>query len=462
MTNYVTKALFLFSEESAELQEQINHRHPTISIESAPIESFIEDIEKNKDSQKTFINTPNHIIISAPANYIKKIIEFVLNQEISIAIIPLASQKKLEKTFYLPGKIDDQIDQALQSNAKHIDIIRCNNTIVLYQATMGRLPLLDASEQLGIWGRIKQGVQKLHSMRLLGFNISTNQGKTIKTAACGCMILQPHGGSLVNKLLGPSLRSNNGMLSLIVSAPKSLLEYIFFILQPIQTKIFIHNFPATLAHIQSSDIEIKTEHPIAVMIDGINQAVTPIKFSIQPLALKINTGKPSSKDEVSQKSSHKEKIEIKNLPLGSELDKLKKYPLPLFSYASEERFKDLFLSLREDARINSAFIILMVLSTLLATVGLFQNSASVVIGAMVLAPLMAPIISVSMGILRGDSSLYKQSSIKIIVGIGIALFSSVIVTRLLPDTILSNEMLARLSPSLLDLAVAIFAGIAAG
>ena len=44
----------------------------------------------------------------------------------------------------------------------------------------------------------------------------------------------------------------------------------------------------------------------------------------------------------------------------------------------------------------------MVLSTMLATVGLYLNSASVIIGAMLLAPLMTPIVSLSMGILRGN------------------------------------------------------------
>ena len=80
---------------------------------------------------------------------------------------------------------------------------------------------------------------------------------------------------------------------------------------------------------------------------------------------------------------------------------------------------------------------------------------------MLLAPLMAPIVSLSMGILRADIGLLKKSTGKIFLGILIALLSSVLITFLFPYKPLTNEMQARLNPTLLDLAVAIISGIAA-
>lgn len=51
----------------------------------------------------------------------------------------------------------------------------------------------------------------------------------------------------------------------------------------------------------------------------------------------------------------------------------------------------------------------MLLSTILVNVGLYLNSASVFIGAMLLAPLMHPILAFSMGVLRQDEILAKGS-----------------------------------------------------
>jgi uncharacterized hydrophobic protein (TIGR00271 family) len=167
-----------------------------------------------------------------------------------------------------------------------------------------------------------------------------------------------------------------------------------------------------------------------------------------------------------EKSGHtadvRERIDIENLPVEKELLKAKKHKrIPFFSYASEERFQDLFPALREDARLNSIYVVLMVLSTMLATVGLYLNSASVIIGAMLLAPLMTPIVSLSMGILRGNIDLFKNSIWKIVIGIIIALLSSALITFLFPHKPITEEMLARLNPTLLDLGVAIISGIAA-
>jgi len=176
--------------------------------------------------------------------------------------------------------------------------------------------------------------------------------------------------------------------------------------------------------------------------------------------VRINIG-PDLKEENKRVRPAGERIDIDHLPKGKELVKArKKQKIPFFSYASEERFRDLFIALREDARINMSYMVLMVLSTMLATVGLYLNSASVVIGAMLLAPLMAPIMSFAMGLLRSDVDLSKNSVVKIMGGILIALGAAAMITLLFPHEPLTEEMQARLNPTLLDLAVAVAAGVA--
>ncbi|MCH8535592.1 MAG: hypothetical protein LAT51_11030 [Flavobacteriaceae bacterium] len=66
--------------------------------------------------------------------------------------------------------------------------------------------------------------------------------------------------------------------------------------------------------------------------------------------------------------------------------------LPLIKHSSTEEYKELFTVLRENAKTKSSYLILMVLSTLLATFGLFADSTPVIIGAMILAPLISPVI----------------------------------------------------------------------
>lgn len=135
-------------------------------------------------------------------------------------------------------------------------------------------------------------------------------------------------------------------------------------------------------------------------------------------------------------------------------------PMPLIHHAATEEFRELFLILRENARASEVFLTLMVLATLLAAVGLFADSAPVIIGAMILAPLMAPIISLSMGVLRQDERLLAESLRTLCLGMGLALLCSVLLSWLVPLETVNEQIAARLQPTLLDLAVAVISGIA--
>src|SRR5690606_36846444 len=104
----------------------------------------------------------------------------------------------------------------------------------------------------------------------------------------------------------------------------------------------------------------------------------------------------------------------------------------------------------------------MILSTLVASLGLFMNSSAVLIGPMLLAPLMAPIISLAMGLLRNDQGLLLGSMKSILVGLSIALVTSALVAVLVPLQRITPEIASRLQPSLFDLGVAIASGIAGG
>ena len=156
----------------------------------------------------------------------------------------------------------------------------------------------------------------------------------------------------------------------------------------------------------------------------------------------------------------KDTLKLGDLPENESRLALIRKRLPLFTHALEEDFKDLFLLLKDSARIGPDYLTLSVLSALIGTLGLLLDSAAVIIGAMVLAPLMAPIICLSMAALRRDFGLLRQSATAIGVGVGLSLAVSALVALLVPMRMLTPEIAARLAPSLIDLGVAVFSGVA--
>ena len=162
-----------------------------------------------------------------------------------------------------------------------------------------------------------------------------------------------------------------------------------------------------------------------------------------------------------EQTNGKDSIKIDHLPSDEESTNYLSKTIPLFSHASKEQYAALFTNLREESRVSYSFMILLILATMIATFGLFINSASVIIGAMLLAPLMQPIVSLSMGVLRQDTTLEINGAKTIAIGVLAVLITAATIALFIPMERVTTEMAGRLSPTILDLFVAIASGIAA-
>ena len=127
---------------------------------------------------------------------------------------------------------------------------------------------------------------------------------------------------------------------------------------------------------------------------------------------------------------------------------------------AEDRI-NLFDRLQVGARWNVDFIMMISLSTAIASLGLIQNSTAVVIGAMVVAPLMTPLIGSGLALVQGNTSLFRDSIKAMGFGIGAALLISMFFGLIAPIEELTPELLARGAPTIIDLAVAFLSGVAA-
>ena len=453
MTDYVSSALFIYTQDTESLCEQVKSNPFDTNITAVAFDTLM------RNPQKWLADT-EHVVVSGSLNVIKKIMSFALDYHFSIGLVPGSEQKNLIKSLQLPKNADAAIQLALRKDAPFMELTLCNGNILLFKAIIGRIPLLDTSidtSRLRVFSKVRKSFKGL---RLFQYRFEIPGKPTLKTAASGCMIIQNYKETLVSRLISDENSATDGMVSLIIVSPFSIVEYINFLIQLSSPSFEAKRLPKVIGYIKSRQIDILPETRFNVLIDGESATQTPLHCEVVPKAIRINAG-AGLKDENRNVRSGKEKIKIDNLPKGRELIKTKEKKVPFFSYASEERFRDLFMALREDAKINGTYVVLMLLSTMLAAVGLYLDSSAVIIGAMLLAPLMTPIVSLAMGLLRNDQKLSANSIYKIIIGITLALFASSLISLAFPHKPITDEMQGRLNPSLLDLAVAIVPGIAA-
>jgi uncharacterized hydrophobic protein (TIGR00271 family) len=107
------------------------------------------------------------------------------------------------------------------------------------------------------------------------------------------------------------------------------------------------------------------------------------------------------------------------------------------------------------------FYFMLGMASGIAVFGLLANSAAAIIGAMIIAPLMAPIMSLSFSIVVGDWQLFFRSALTVVTGIALVVLFAYCGTELLGLRIAGSEILVRTSPTLIDLGVAMAAGSAA-
>ncbi len=114
----------------------------------------------------------------------------------------------------------------------------------------------------------------------------------------------------------------------------------------------------------------------------------------------------------------------------------------------------------EQGSVSGRYILLTFLSAAIAILGLLLSSPAVIIGAMLVSPLMGPIILLGLSFWRVDWGSTRRAVASLLVGFAVAFAVAALLTWISPLKEPTSEILARTRPNLLDLLIAVFSGVA--
>lgn len=123
--------------------------------------------------------------------------------------------------------------------------------------------------------------------------------------------------------------------------------------------------------------------------------------------------------------------------------------------------EELYTTIVKGARLDSNYLVLIVLSTIVAAIGLLENNVAVLIGAMVIAPLLGPNIALAFATSLGDRALVLQTLRSIGIGLGLSLLLSIIIALIWQVDFGIPEILARTEVGLDSVVLALASGAAA-
>ena len=115
-------------------------------------------------------------------------------------------------------------------------------------------------------------------------------------------------------------------------------------------------------------------------------------------------------------------------------------------------------NIREGVSFRGPNILILILAIFIASLGLNTNSTAVIIGAMLISPLMGPIIGIGLGVGIHDFALLKRCVRNLVMAAGFSVIASTIYFLISPVNEQHSELLARTSPTIYDVLIGFFGG----
>lgn len=137
--------------------------------------------------------------------------------------------------------------------------------------------------------------------------------------------------------------------------------------------------------------------------------------------------------------------------------------LALFNHLEEKDKSNAIEQLICNSTPNKDFFLMVLLSVLMATFGLIIDSSAVIIGSMLIAPILHPILSLALGIIISDPKLISRSFFTILKSLVYGILAATLLSIFFTSDkyFLTNEIISRTEPSLAYVGIAIIAGFAA-
>ncbi len=395
---------------------------------------------------------------------VRDLAPLALERSWEIGLLPHPEAPQATTSLGVKGSLPTFLPYYRDASPIEADALTCNGELVFTSVVIGRVLSLrpyDINRPQTLWSLVTGAFKNLRGLRMHNLRLTTGKDRVIQIAALGMVVVGHTQSSLLGRRFEEDLNISDGRLSALALAPRSSASYLKFILRLLwPQKISLARLPASLGLIQSNRIHVEEQEGVDYLLDGKPVHAKEVEITVLEKQLQLLPGPELKRREEQPASQGKDRVRLNHIPVDEGAKPLTGQKLPLFDHASEEEYRELFTSLRESASVSSSYKVLMILSVMIALSGMYANSAPVIIGAMILAPLMSPIVSLAMGLARSEAILIRGSLSTLGVGVALGLACAVMLAWAMPLDIPTQEMKARMSPTLLDLLIAVLSGVA--
>ncbi len=163
--------------------------------------------------------------------------------------------------------------------------------------------------------------------------------------------------------------------------------------------------------------------------------------------------------ELGNTKAEQSKAAVKKDALGLWLS-LKAFLIELLDFRHDTDREATVVAIKADIPFKGATVWILICSIFVASIGLNANSTAVVIGAMLISPLMGPILGIGLSIAINDIDTLRKSLVNLATMLVLSLFTAFLFFYIFPLNQDNSELLGRVKPDIRDVLIAFFGGLA--
>ncbi|AEH06515.1 TIGR00341 family protein [Methanothermococcus okinawensis] len=188
-----------------------------------------------------------------------------------------------------------------------------------------------------------------------------------------------------------------------------------------------------------------------LILDKLNKEYGGSKFRIivfEPKSTIPEIVEKIEKEEIEEKETTDKNLNVIKAPIKKNIQELER----LSRQEIQDKVSEMIYAPKE-------YYLMLILSTIVAAIGIWKNDVALIIASMIIAPLLSPNISLSFSMVVADKQLAKKSLKNLLLGVGLVILLSVFLGHFLPLSLKNPQIVSRMNLGITDIIIALCAGI---
>ncbi|NND66911.1 MAG: hypothetical protein HKN19_04910, partial [Halioglobus sp.] len=290
----------------------------------------------------------SRVLLCLSDDKVRQLAETAIAAQWEVGILPHRQARQAMAALGVKGKVADVLRYYADRRSGPVDVLFCNGELVFSSVVIGRVLALrpnDINRHQTVRSMLLGALKGLTDLRLKAYKLVTGKDREIKTAALGMVALGHTQSALLEYAFTNELAVTDGRLALLSLAPRSIVSYLLFILRLLLPgKIKLSQLPPSLSLIQTNRLHISAPRGTEYLLDGKPVHTSEIELEMRNDALQLLPGPALTVRRVDAPRSHKEIVRLNDVPQGDGAGALVEQHLPLFTHATEDEYRELFVA----------------------------------------------------------------------------------------------------------------------